>query len=111
MREQVDRVPSHEIGAIVGGRMELFALPVAAIVERHDAAPGLRQRFDPTRVHPVDAMAGGEAMDQQDRLAKVMRPRRDIDERDLDPIRRETPELGGAANSPSRMDRCNLRLR
>ena len=36
-------------------------------------------------------------MDQQDRLAKVMRPRRDIDERDLDPIRRETPELGGAA--------------
>ena len=50
-------------------------------------------------------------MDQQDRLAKVMRPRRDIDERDLDPIRRETPELGAPPNSPSRMDRCNFRLR
>ena len=42
MREQVGRVLGHEIGAIVGGRVELFALPVAAIVERDDAAPGLR---------------------------------------------------------------------
>ena len=60
---------------------------MTAIVERDDAAPGLRQRLDPTRIDPVDAMVGGEAMNEQDRLAQVAALRRDVDERDVDAIR------------------------
>ena len=87
MREQVGRVSDHQIGAIVGGRVELCALPVAAIVERDDAAPGLSQRLDPTRIDPVDAMVRGEAMNEQDRLAEVTPLRLHIDERDVDAVR------------------------
>ena len=35
-------------------------------------------------------------MDEQDRLAKVAAVRPNIDERDLDAVRRKTPELWGA---------------
>jgi hypothetical protein len=87
MRKEVDCIPGHEIGAIIGGRVELLALPMTAVVERHNAAPSLRQRFDPTRVDPVDAKVGGEAMNEQDRLAEIPACRRDIDKRDVDASR------------------------
>ena len=70
-RKQVGRVARHQVGAIVGGTVEFLAPAVTAVVERHHAASRMGQRLDPARVHPVDAVVGGEAVDQQDRLATV----------------------------------------
>jgi hypothetical protein len=92
MREQIGRVPDHQISVIIGGRVQLFALPMAAVVERDDAASGLSESLDPTRIHPIDAMIRGEAMNEQNWLAKVAAVRRNIDERDLDAVRRKALE-------------------
>ena len=72
-------------------------MSMTAVVERHDAAPGCSQRLNPTRVDPVDAMVGGEAVNEQDGLAKIAAERRDVDERDVDAVRRKMPEFGAPA--------------
>ena len=64
------------IGRRVG---RLVALPVAAIVEGDHPPAVVGQRLDPARIDPVDAMVGGEAVDQQDRLAAVVALRGDVD--------------------------------
>jgi len=87
MRKQVDRIPDHKIGAIVTRRVELFALPMTAIVERDDTAPSLRQSFDPTRVDPVHATVGGKAMNEQNRLAQIASLSRNVDKGDVDAVR------------------------
>ena len=84
MREQVGRVAGHEIGAIGAGRVGLLALPMTAVVERDDPAPGAGQGLDPARVHPVHAKVRGEAVNEQDRLAEIVVLRRGVDEGDID---------------------------
>ena len=96
MREQVGRVLGHQIGAVVGGQIEFFALPMAAVVERDNPPPCPGERLDPARIDPVDAMVGGEAVDQKDRLAEVVRLRRNVDERDVDAAGRKMLKHGGA---------------
>jgi len=93
-RHEVRRVARHPIGTIVGGSVEFLALPVAAVVERDDPAPGITERLHPARIDPVDAMVRGEAMDQEDRLAAVVALRRDVDESDVDAIGRKMPKHG-----------------
>ena len=96
MREQVGGVPNHQIEAIVGRSVELFALSVAAIVKRDDAAPGLGEGLDPARTHPVHAIVGGEAVNEQDRLVQVAPLWLGVDEGDVDASGRKTPELAAA---------------
>ena len=62
MRKQVGRVLRHQLGAVVGGQVEFFALPMAAVVEGDDPPPRLGERLDPARLDPIDAMVGGEAV-------------------------------------------------
>ena len=54
------------------GAYSFWLCPVAAVVERDDPAPGLGEGLHPARIDPVDAMVGGEAVDQEDRLAEVV---------------------------------------
>ena len=71
MVEQARRVGRHQ-RRMVGRRVgRLVALAVAAIVEGDHPPAVVGQRLDPARIDPVDAMVGGEAVDQQDRLAAV----------------------------------------
>ena len=71
VRQKIGGVARHEIRAVVGRGIELLARAVPAIVERHDPPPGPGQGLDPARIDPVDAMVGGEAVDEQDRLAPI----------------------------------------
>ena len=71
---------------ILGGRIELLARPVAAIVEGDDPPPRPGQRLDPTRIDPIDAMVRSKAVDQQNRLAAVAPFRRDVDEGDFNAL-------------------------
>jgi hypothetical protein len=96
MHEQIGRVFRHQVSVIVARRVELFALSVSAVVERHDAAPCLSESRDPARIDPVDAMVRGEAVNEQDRLVQVAPLRLGVDEGDVDAIRRKMPELGDA---------------
>jgi hypothetical protein len=89
---------------------------VTAVVEGDDAASGLGESCNPTWIDPVDAMVRGEAMNQQDRLAKVAPQRLDVDERDIDAVRRKTTQLQGApptcwcSMDALRLNRATLRL-
>ena len=87
MREQVGRIPRHQIEVIVGRSVELFALSMATIVKRDDAPPGPSECLDPTRTDPVHAMVGGEAVNEQDRLVQVASLRLGVDEGNVDAIR------------------------
>jgi hypothetical protein len=80
---------------IVLRRVKLLALPVTAVVERHDAAASLSEGLDPARTDPIDAMVGGEGVNEQDRLAKVVAVGRYVDERDVDPVRGKMLNFGG----------------
>ena len=67
MVEQARRVGGHQRRMVGGGIGRFVALAVAAIVEGDHPPAVMGQRFDPTRIDPVDAMVGGEAVDEQDR--------------------------------------------
>ena len=72
MIEQPGDILRHERRAVGGLVIKFFALPVATIVERDDAAASLDQRPDPARINPIDGHVGGEPMDQNDRLARPL---------------------------------------
>ena len=70
---------------------KLFTLAVVAILTGSalvwSAPPVPRQRIDPTRIDPVDAMGRREPVDEQDRLSEVRALRSNVDERDARAVR------------------------
>ena len=92
--KQIGRVAGHQVRAVVGRLIELLARAVASIVERDHPPPGPGQGLHPARIDPVDAMVGGEAVDQQNRLAAIRPLGRYVDIGDGDAIGREGLEHG-----------------
>ena len=74
MVEQAARVLGHRRRAVEARVVELLAVPMPAIVEGDDAAPGLGQRAHPAGIEPIGRNVGGKAVDQEDGLA--LPPRR-----------------------------------
>ena len=69
MIHQRDDVAGHDGDLIVRGIVELAGIAMAAIVERDDAAAVFLQLRNPGRIDPVDVLARGKAVHEQDRIA------------------------------------------
>jgi len=72
MVQQRDDVIGHDRDFVIGGIVELCGIAVAAIVQRDDAAAVFLQIGNPGRIDPVDVLAGGEAVHENDRIALTL---------------------------------------
>ena len=81
MIEQPPRVLGHQLGAVDRLVVELFALAMPPVVERHDTVARARQHPHPARIDPIGHHVRREAVDQQDGLARAF-----VDIGDLDAV-------------------------
>ena len=72
MIEQAAGVLRHQRRAIGGLIVQLLALAVPAIVDGNDAEAVADEQADPTGLDPVEARAGGKAVDEQDRCSSSL---------------------------------------
>jgi hypothetical protein len=68
MIQQRDDVTCHDRNFVARRIVELFGIAMAAIVERDDAAAIFPQIGNPGRIDPVDVLAGGKAVHENDRI-------------------------------------------
>src|SRR5258707_12811953 len=69
MIHQREDVVGHNSELVLRGVIQFCGIAMAAIVERDDAAAVLLQVGDPGRIDPVDVLARGKAMHEQNRIA------------------------------------------